>query len=85
MTEASTTLGLPPRRSTRRLAGPLAHRDLPRAHHRHAPSWQVQRIGYQPSDALGHDYPAVLRGTIDSVSGCAAEAFAAIPTTQGAA
>jgi hypothetical protein len=45
----------------------------------------VQRIGYQPSDALGHDYPAVLRGTIDSVSGCAAEAFAAIPTTQGAA
>jgi hypothetical protein len=49
------------------------------------PSWQVQRVGYQPCDALGQDYPAVLRGTVDSVSGCAGEAFAAIPTTYGAA
>jgi hypothetical protein len=49
------------------------------------PSWQVQRIGYYPCDALGQDFPAVLRGTAVSVSGCTGGVFDAIPTTQGAA
>jgi hypothetical protein len=48
------------------------------------PSWQVQRIGYYPGDALGQDFPAVLRGTADSVSGGTAGVFDAIPTTTTA-
>lgn len=48
-------------------------------------SWKVQRVGYLPCDALGQDFPAVLRGTIDSVSGCAGYPYLAVPTTHGAA
>jgi len=48
-------------------------------------SWKVQQVGYEPCDALGQDFPAVLRGTPTSTSGCAGFAYLAVPTTHGAA